>query len=80
MANTVACPVLGLMKINGIDSSEDPTALIGLLAFKTSFALDTGPATNKNNTQNVNDDRRSALLEMSHKDQSPNGLTQYKLL
>ena len=62
MANTVAYPDLALEKFIGIDSSENPTAFIRLLEKKINFSLGSRPATNDNNTQTVNDDRRKAVF------------------
>ena len=62
MANTVAYPDLALEKFIGIDSSEDPTALIRFSEKKISFSLGSRPATNEKNIQTVYDDRRKALF------------------
>ena len=62
MANALAYLDLGQENFIGIDSSEDPTAFVGLLEKKMSFSLGSTPATNGHNVQTVYNDRRKTLF------------------
>ena len=81
MANTVAHPDLALEKFIGIDSNEDPTAFIRLLEKKISFSLGIRTAKKKKITYKpFMTTEGKHFLDLFHEEQSPNGLTHYKLL